>query len=254
MTPPPAVGNGSRLAFMSPLSEERANRIAANLAASRPTTVLDLGCGWGELLLRVLAAAPAASGTGADIHGPDIARAHAGAAARALSDRVSFIEGPAEAHAGAADVVISIGAYQAFGTISDALPVLRELINPGGVLLFGAEFWERPPTADRLAGMWPGASADDCTDLAGLVDEAVTAGFRPLRIETATTNEWEEFESGLAADVEDWLLANAGHPDAASVREKLDAQRDVWLKGHRGLLGFAYLTLGPLPGGMRNSS
>ncbi|MGK5683505.1 SAM-dependent methyltransferase [Actinoplanes sp. URMC 104] len=245
MTPPPTIGSGARLAFMSPLSEERANRIVATVAARSPATVADLGCGWGELLLRILAAAPGATGIGADAHGPDIVRARTNAEARGLTGRVSFAEGPARAHLRAADVVLNIGAYQAFGTIADALRVLSELVTPGGVLIFGAEFWEQPPTADRLAHMWPGASPDDCTDLAGLVDEAVAAGFRPLRIETATANEWEDFESGLAAEAEDWIVSHAGHPEAEALREKLDTQRDMWLKGHRGHLGFAYLTLAP---------
>lgn len=95
--------------------------------------------------------------------------------------------------------------------------------------------------------MWPGISADDCTDLAGLVDQAVAAGFRPLRIETASRAEWEEFESGLAADVEDWLLSHADHPEAGEVQAKLDAQRSIWLRGHRDVMGFAYLTLGRFP-------
>lgn len=246
MTAPPALGNGSRLTFMSPLSPERADRLVAALAARSPATVADFGCGWGELLLRVVAAAPGASGAGVDLHGPDVARGRAAAEARGLSDRVSFAEGPAEAHLRAADAVLNIGAYQAFGSVDDALRVLRGLVGSGGVLLFGAEFWERPPPPERLANMWPGASPGDCTDLAGLVGKAVAAGFRPLRIETATPDEWEEFESGLATDVEEWLLAHPDHPDAGTVRAKLDAQRAMWLTGHRGVLGFAYLTLGPL--------
>jgi hypothetical protein len=68
---------------------------------------------------------------------------------------------------------------------------------------------------------------------------------RPLRIETATTQEWEEFESGLAADGERWLASHADHPEAASVRDTLDRQCRMWLRGHRGFLGFAYLTLKP---------
>ena len=52
---------------------------------------------WGELLLRVLEAAPAATGVGIDIHGPDIARGRENAGKRGLSGRVSFIEGPATA-------------------------------------------------------------------------------------------------------------------------------------------------------------
>ena len=31
--------------------------------------------------------------------------------------------------------------------------------------------------SERLANMWPGAWAENCTDLVGMVDEAVAAGF-----------------------------------------------------------------------------
>jgi SAM-dependent methyltransferase len=244
MADAPALGTGARLDFMAPLSAERADRLVADLVAVKPSRVIDLGCGWGELLLRILAACPGAVGIGVDTHGPDLARGRGNAAARELSDRVTFIRGPAAEHLIGADLVINVGAYQAFGGVPKALHALRGLVHPGGRLLFGAEFWERPPTAARLANMWPGMSTEDCTDLGGLVDLAIAAGFRPLRIETATNGEWEEFESGLAADAEEWLLSHAAHPEADAVRAKLDTQRTIWLRGHRDVMGFAYLTLG----------
>jgi SAM-dependent methyltransferase len=247
VTDPPAIGNGARLNFNGPLSDERANRLVAELAARTPATAIDLGCGWGELLLRILAATPGAGGTGVEIHAPDVVRGRANAAARGLSERATFIEGPAAEHLSTADIVVSLGAYQAFGSIPEALGVLRRLVNPGGCLLFGAEFWEQPPTAEQLAKMWPGVSADDCTDLGTLVEQAIAAGFRPLRIETATRGEWEEFESGSAAEVEEWLLSHSDHAAVDAVRGKLDAQRDIWLRGHRNVMGFAYLTLGVVP-------
>jgi len=111
-------------------------------------------------------------------------------------------------------------------------------------VLFGAEYWERPPAEAELANMWPGITADDCTDLATLADRAVAAGFGPLRIQTATRGEWEEFESGFALEREEWLLANPGHPQAGEVRAGLDTTRNIWLRGHRDVFGFAYLTLG----------
>ena len=80
--------------------------------------------------------------------------------------------------------------------------------------------------------------------LPDVVDAAIAAGMRSLRIETVARGEWEEFESGLASDSEEWLLANPGHPGAEAVRAQLDTQRAIWLRGHRDLLGFAYLTLG----------
>jgi SAM-dependent methyltransferase len=229
---------------MAPLSTDRADRLAAELGSADPASVVDLGCGWGELLLRIVAACPGAQGTGVDTHGPDIERGRANAAARALSDRVTFVEGAAADHAEPADLVVNVGAYQAFGDLSAALRALHRRVRPRGRLLFGAEFWERPPTPERLANMWPGITADDCTDLAGLADLAVAAGFRPLRIETATPGEWEEFESGLAAETEEWLLAHPDHPQSDELRAKLDSQRSIWLRGHRGVMGFAYLTLG----------
>src|SRR5262245_49787738 len=115
MTDAPALGTGSRLDFMAPLSAERADRLVADLAALKPATVIDLGCGWGELLLRILTSCPGSAGIGVDTHGPDLARGRANATTRQLSDRVTFIEGPAAQHLGSADIVVNLGAYQAFG-------------------------------------------------------------------------------------------------------------------------------------------
>jgi SAM-dependent methyltransferase len=244
VTDVPELGRGAALDFMSPLSAARADRVVRDLAAARPASVLDLGCGWGELLLRLLAALPEANGTGIDTDGPDIVRARAAAVARGLDGRVAFVEGPAAEYAEPADLVLSIGAYQAFGTVPEAFAALRSRVNPGGRLLCGVEFWERVPSAERLARMWPGITAGDCMELGDLVDAATHAGYRPLDVATATTGEWEEFESGLAADTELWLLAHPTHPEADAMRAKLDAQRSIWLRGHRGHLGFAYLTLG----------
>jgi SAM-dependent methyltransferase len=244
VTDPSGFGSGSRLTFHGPLSAGRADRLAAELAATGPQTVVDYGCGWGELLLRVLEAAPGAHGVGIDIGGPDIARGRDNATKRRLSGRVAFIEGSAKDHASMADVVINCGAYHAFGTIPEALQALRPLVKPGGLLLFGAEIWDRAPNGQQLAAMWPGTSAETCLYLPDVVDAAVAAGFRPMRVETATRGEWEEFESGLAAGAEEWLLANRDHPEAEQVRERLDRHRLFWLRGHRDVMGFAYLTLG----------
>lgn len=248
MTTPPTLGAATRLSFHGPLSTARADRLvaelAAHLAARDSASVVDYGSGWGELLLRVLAAVPGARGTGIDVHGPDIVRGRALAAERGLDDRTTFVEGPAADHIEPADLVLSIGAYQAFGTILEALAALRTRVRPGGRLLFGAEIWDRTPTESQLAAMWPGTTVAECLYLPDLVDAALAAGFRPLRVQTATRAEWEEFESGYAADAEEWLLDNPDHAEAEALRAKLDEHLSIWLRGTRDVLGFAYLTLG----------
>jgi precorrin-6B methylase 2 len=244
MTNPSGFGSGSRLTFNSPLSDERADRLATELASHEPVTVIDFGCGWGELLLRVLEAAPQARGIGVEVHGADVERARGNAAERGLAHRVTFFEGEAKEHLSAADLVINSGAYQAFGSIPDALQAIRPLVNPGGRLLFACEIWERTPSADELASMWPGTAIDTCLYLPDLVDQAVAAGFRPLGVEISTRGEWDRFESGFAAGSEEWLLANSDHDEADTVRARLDAHRTIWLRGSREAIGYAYLTLG----------
>ncbi|MFE0508979.1 SAM-dependent methyltransferase [Streptomyces sp. NPDC058964] len=242
----------TRLTFHGPLSEARASALVGRLAETRPGTVLDIGCGWGEFLLRVLEAVPEARGTGIDVRDEDLARARRNAGARGLAERVDFVEESAVGtRRGPADLVVCLGASHALSTAEpprhtvEALRELRRLVSDGGRVLLGEGFWERPPTPAELASMWPGAEAGQHYDLARLVDLAVEAGFRPEWIETASPAEWEEFESGYQADTEVWLAGHPDHPLAAETRERLDRHRSQWLT-YRGVLGIAYLTLVPV--------
>jgi len=77
----------TQLTFHGPLSEVRAARLVARLTRNSPRTVLDVGCGWGELILRVLAAAPDATGLGLDTDEGDLARGRANARAHPVRQR-----------------------------------------------------------------------------------------------------------------------------------------------------------------------
>ncbi|GHG10942.1 SAM-dependent methyltransferase [Streptomyces filamentosus] len=244
---PPRLGS---LTFHGPLSEDRAERLVRRIAASGPADVLDIGCGWGELLLRVLDAVPGAKGTGIDINAEDLARGRALAAERGLADRAVFVEESARGTArGPVDAVLCLGSSQALCDPelpydpAEVLRELRRLVRPGGVVVLGEGFWERTPTEAELAGMWPGARVDDHLPLGDLVDLALGAGFRPAWIESAGREEWEVFESGYRYDTELWLAAHPDHPLAAETRERVDRQRSGWLNGYRNVLGIAYLTL-----------
>lgn len=248
--PPPRLAN---LAFHGPLSETRATDLVVRLAATQPKTVLDIGCGWGEFLLRLLDAAPGATGVGIDLNAEDLARGRTLAATRGLAERVELVaESALGTVRGPADVVLCVGSSQALcdpdgpHDVAAALAELRRLVNPGGRVLLGEGFWQRAPEPGELAGMWPGASADDHLPLGRLVDLTIEAGFRPVWIETASEAEWEEFESGYRHDVEVWLADHASHTLATEARERVDRQRAAWLNGYRGILGLAYLTLAPV--------
>ena len=237
----PAPGRYAFLDFNAPLSDARADGIARALAEAGPRNVLDIGCGWGELMLRVIAAAPTATGVGVDTDAESLARARANAAARGLDDRVTFVEAPAPVRHEPADIVICVGADHAYGGQEEALRVLHQMVRPGGQLLFGSGFWEQPPSPEQAHAV--GLEPYSLLDLAGLVELAIAAGFRPLSIQTANRDEWEHFESNFLADWEQWLRWHGQHPDAGEIRAKADTHRNGWLRGYRDVLGFAYLTL-----------
>jgi len=253
-TAPPRL---TRLTFHGPLSEDRAarmiRRLTAHVAPTAPTTVLDIGCGWGEFMLRVLEATPGATGVGVDLNEEGLARGRANAEARGLADRVRFVqESAVDSGHGPADVVLCLGASHALTETQPpehtaaALHALRRLVAPGGRVLLGEGIWQRAPTTDELSAMWPDTTPSEFHDLAGLVDLAIDAGFRPAWIETANHDEWEEFESGYQSDVEEWLAANPDHPLAKETRDRVDRHRSTWLRGYRDVMGLAYLTLLPV--------
>ena len=229
------------LTFNAPLSDGRADAIAARLAAAAPATVLDVGCGWGELLLRVLAAAPGARGTGVDTDDRVLARGRDAAVDRGLVGRVAFDNIAGRDLSEPADLVMCVGSTHAFGDTPDALAALQKLVRPGGRLLFGDGIWQERGPVDRGL-VWDDVLAQP--DLGGLVDLAVDSGFRPLWVEAADADEWDAFESGFLADSEEWLMTHADHPDAPKIRAQADEHRRRWLHGYRNGLGFGYLTLG----------
>lgn len=245
MSSPAGPSRFGHLEFNAPIAPWRAERLVRNLAVSDPGLVVDFGCGQGALLRRIAVAAPRARCIGIDLDAELLRTASMAATKDGLADRVTFLQADASGWSERKpDLAICVGAAHAWGSTAAALSALSDLVTPGGRVLLGEEFWERPPTDADLASLWEGASVDDCDDLPGLVDQAIAAGLRPLRVETVDRSEWDDFESGFLADLETWILRHPDDPRVDDIRSRADSHRNHWLRGHRGLLGFAYLTLG----------
>ncbi len=239
------------LTFLSPLSDERAQRLVAFLTEHAPATLLDVGCGWGELLLRVLEAAPTATGLGLDLDEESLAHAVSSASARGLGDRARFEARDARSVAGPFDAVTCIGASQIWGPdVEEAQPIdyaaaltaLRALLPRGGRLVYGEGIWSAPPTPAATAPL--SGRDDEYVALGALVEIAEAQGFGVLAAHEASLDEWDAFESGFAAGWVRWLADHEpDHPDAAEVRDRAARQHASYLGGYRGVLGLAYLHL-----------
>jgi SAM-dependent methyltransferase len=240
------------LTFMSPLSEDRADRLVRFVAKANPTTVLDIGCGWAELLLRVLTSCPRTTGVGVDCDSAVIDHGLELATERGLSGRITLIVGDATANFPTqVDAVVCIGATHVWNeqgaplgpmNYRKALLSIRSLVEQGSHVIYGEGIWSVPPTSKATA---PLAGRDDeFHELGDLVELAVDCGFMPMAQHVADQDEWDHFESGYSACYARWLSQHPrDHPDAPEVRERARQQRASYMGGYRGILGMAYLEL-----------
>jgi cyclopropane fatty-acyl-phospholipid synthase-like methyltransferase len=153
----------SQLTFNSPLSLTRAGGLIRLLAPQPGERVLDLGCGWGELLVHLVTSAPGVVGDGIDSSRIAIDRGR-----RSAPPTVRLHVGDAGAWDEPADVIVCIGSSHAFGGVAGALAAIGRLLRPGGRALLGEGFWAKLPSAAALRGLGD-ATQEELTELWALL-------------------------------------------------------------------------------------
>ena len=233
----------SRHPFAAPVSGASVNRLLRRADLRPAARILDLGCGQAAWALQALAHCPDGYADGVDISPEALERAAEAAAERGLADRLTLHERDARRYVavGDYDLVMCARSTYALGGFGAAVRLAGRHVNPDGVLLAGAGFWQLPPTPQALAAL--GAAAEDFTDLAGLVDVAEQAGWTPVYAHISDAAEWDSYEWSWVGSLTGWALDNPGHPDAAGARTLAREHRDKWLRGYRNVLGFATLVL-----------
>lgn len=234
MTDMLAAARYARLTWNTPLSETHADELLDHLDLATAGTIVDLGCGWGELLLRA-AARGVAKAVGVDNDPAGLDRGRRAAVVRGLD--VKFVAREASAWDGTADRALCVGSSHTLGGTRAMLASLAETV-PQGRVLVGDGCWEREPTEAAHA-----IFGDDVLPLADLVAACGETGWQVLHLSTASQQEWDAFESGHRAGIREWLLANPDDPRAAEAKATQDAREREYLTAYRGVLGFAYLVL-----------
>jgi SAM-dependent methyltransferase len=212
------------LTLYNPLSEAALDEAIGLLALAPGARVLDVACGRGEVLRRVV------ERYDVEPAGYDADRALVEAVPAELNVRVA--DRPPD---GTFDLVICIASSHALGGFPDALRRLRALVEPGGQLLLGEGYWRRPPSEQYLDALG-GATADEMADYGGLMRAAEDAGFTPLHASVASEADWDTYEWTQILNSE-----RSGHPELRERAER--ARRRLTMPGGRDTLGFALVLL-----------
>lgn len=225
------------LTFNSPLSQSHADDLLSHLQLSPTTSIVDLGCGWGSLLIQA-AARCGAQCTGIDTDDVCLERGRKAAASLDKPADISFVNMAADKWAEKQDRAICIGSSHALGGTRAMFQRLAEIV-PKGKVLVGDMCWERRPTDAALE-----AFGDEVLSLVDLVTISREYGWKVLHLTTSDQREWDDFESRHRTGLREWVIANPDNPKAKEIEEQQNARETNYLTTYRGVLGFVWLVLG----------
>jgi SAM-dependent methyltransferase len=229
-----AIRHGD-LAFHNPLAPDRVDEALRQLDLGPGDRAFDVGCGPGELLIR-LAELCGCGGVGVDSAEGQIEEARRRAAARVPSAALEFVAGDAAAvEPGDIAAAACVGSTHALGGLAPALERLASV----GTVLIGEGFWARRPSSEYLEALG-GATEDELTDLPGLLRAGEPFGLEPVWVATTTPREWERYEWTLVANGDRFVRAHGDDPLAVAVAEANVRTRErLLLPGGTDTLGFA---------------
>lgn len=234
--------------YCNPISVAKIERIFDLLSLQSDATVLDLGCGRGELSLRMIERFHVRV-TAVDNSPEMLAAARERAQSRVGLKRLHLVKIDIEEYR-PEPAVFDFTAMLGGGGIAGGFPGicarLAQLTRPGGYILIGDGFWANPPTTEYLAHL--DAAEQEFLDHRGNVQAGIDAGLIPLHASVASPDEWDEYEWKYSRSVERYALEQPHDPDVPAMLERIQRWRDGYLRWGRQTLGFGvYLFQRPAP-------
>jgi SAM-dependent methyltransferase len=206
-------------------------------------SVLDVGCGKGDLLLRTVEAT-GATGVGVEPNPAFAADARERARRSPGGSRVTIVEAelsaarlPVEKF----DLGICTGSIHVFGEWCDALRGMAPLVRGNGFAMMAPTYWQRAPHPDYLAAIE--ADEGEARSLASTIATAESANWHVLACHESTVEEWDDYEHTYAANMRAWCDANPDDPEAAGFRKRIDDWAAAYAKWGRETMGYALLLM-----------
>lgn len=224
------------LRYNNPFSTAKIEEIIELLPLTAQSTVLEIGSGQGELLIRLVERYQV-SALGLELDAASIEEARKQTATRILTGKLEFRECDArsfEADAPSFDLAVCLGACHIHGGFRPTLEHLACLVHPGGQLLIGDGYWKQEPAQEYLAALE--TTRDELQTHRENVETGVALDLLPLYAVVCSEDEWDRFE---------WLHMHGrcarrspDDPELPAVIARIRAWRDIYLRWGRDTLGF----------------
>lgn len=224
--------------YCNPIAAAKIERIFDLLALKSDASVLDLGCGRGELSLRMIERFQARV-TAIDFSSPMLDAARERAQRRGALERLRLLKvdiAEYKAEPATFDLTVMLGGGGIAGGFAGICARLAQWTRHGGYVLVGEGYWAQPPEAEYLAHLE--ATADQYRDHRGNVQAGVDAGLIPLHALVASVDEWDEYEWTYSRSIERYALDQRADPDVAAMLARIRRWRDIYLRWGRDTLGF----------------
>ena len=225
-------------AYCNPIAAAKIERMLELVSLVGDASVLDLGCGRGELSLKLVERFQARV-TAVDISSPMLDAVRQRAQACGALERLRLLEidiADFKPDPECFDLTAMLGGGGIGGGIAGICTALAGWTRRGGYVLIGEGYWVRPPAPEYLAHLE--ATADEFRDHRGNVQAGVDAGLIPLHAFVASPDEWDEYEWKYSRSIERYALEQPGDPDVPAMLERVRRWRDGYLRWGRDTLGF----------------
>jgi len=234
------VTHGKHL-FLNPTSAEKIDRLCGLLNLKPGAKVVDVGCGKGELLMR-LAMLYDIKAIGVDLSPFFIKKLNEEVTKRRLCEKITVLQMDGAKfkpdRSESFDLSICLGASWIWGEYNGTLSALKTFTKPGGIIIVGEPFWKAVPDKEYLEAS--GLKKELFSDSHYLnVVKAEQQGLKCLYTMVSNSDEWDNYEALQWWAVDEYARAHPEDPDVPEIISNKERDKQNYLRWERLVVGWA---------------